>query len=221
MNLIGCLHLYWFRRVADSLLSTLSTKSKCINASRRAAFYFVKFRGREKFPVISGHGKQYYQVLTNYTLSEKNVFLHSFHRRHLWNLAHASWKVNALFLSESAEWNDLRTPVPSSFYTYYLSIIHGASYYIHYFIMCSQCVVWWWCGGGVVVVWWSCGGGVVVWWCIMLIRKVVDWLTGWGDGRRQPLGDALGRSRKLRQFFNYWRSRLRSLATWWCVREKS
>ena len=43
-------------------------------------------------------------------------------------LAHASWKVNALFLSESAEWNDLRTPVPSSFYTYYLSIIHGASY---------------------------------------------------------------------------------------------
>ena len=34
----------------------------------------------------------------------------------------------------------------------------------------------------------------------MLIRKVVDWWTGWGDGRRQPLGDALGRSRKLRQF---------------------
>ena len=34
----------------------------------------------------------------------------------------------------------------------------------------------------------------------MLIRKVVYWLTGWGDGRRQPLGDALGRSRKLPQF---------------------
>ena len=31
-------------RVAGSLLSTLSTKSKCINASRRAAFYFVKLR---------------------------------------------------------------------------------------------------------------------------------------------------------------------------------
>ena len=32
-------------------------------------------------------------------------------------------------------------------------------------------VVWWWCGGGVVVVWWWCVGGVVlvllgVWrWC--------------------------------------------------------
>ena len=33
-----------------------------------------------------------------------------------------------IFLSKSAEWNDLRTPVPSSFYTYYLSIVHGASY---------------------------------------------------------------------------------------------
>ena len=48
-------------------------KSKCINASRRTAFYFVKFRAvrARKFPVLSGRGKQYYQVLTNYTLSEK------------------------------------------------------------------------------------------------------------------------------------------------------
>ncbi len=50
-------------------------KSKCINASRRTAFYFVKFRAvrARKFPVLSGRGKQYYQVLTNYTLSEKNI----------------------------------------------------------------------------------------------------------------------------------------------------
>ena len=68
------------------------------------------------------------KMLPDYTLSEKMLFLHSFRRRHLWKLSHGSWKVNALFLSESAEWNDLRTPVPSSFYTYYWSIVHGASY---------------------------------------------------------------------------------------------
>jgi hypothetical protein len=45
--------------------------------------------------------------------------------------------------------------------------------------------VWWWCGGGVVVVWWWCGGGVVVgwwwsgggvvvvwWWCFVLFGGV-------------------------------------------------
>ena len=37
-------HVYWFRHAVDSLLSTLSMKSKCINTSRRTAFYFVKFR---------------------------------------------------------------------------------------------------------------------------------------------------------------------------------
>ena len=52
---------------------------------------------------------------------------HPWKWRHIWKLSHGSWKVNALFLSESAEWNDLRTPVPSSFYTYIYQPFHRDS----------------------------------------------------------------------------------------------
>ena len=58
------------------------------NASTPAgALHFIlknsSLFGREKCPVFSGRGKQYYQVLINYAVSEKMLFLHSFRRRNL------------------------------------------------------------------------------------------------------------------------------------------
>ncbi|GAA6072794.1 uncharacterized [Tachysurus ichikawai] len=40
-------------------------------------------------------------------------------------------------------------------------------------------VLWWYCGGAVVVLWWCCGGTVVVlWWCYGGTVVVLWWCCG-------------------------------------------
>ena len=145
-NFVKLRYRCWSNILTDSMLrvsryirsDTLSTafyqhcqwRSKCINASRRTAFYLVKFRA-VRARQVSGIFWSWKTILSSFNelyAVRKNVIPSFVSPAASLKLSHASWKVNALFLSESAIWNDLRTPVPSSLYTYYWSIVHGALY---------------------------------------------------------------------------------------------
>ena len=85
------------------------------------------------FRKITGHGKLCH-VLTNYTLSEKIWFLHSFRRRHL-------WKKTRLVEGQrdSTIWaSDMISKPSSNFVSYLLfqhhCIIYGALYRVLYYI---------------------------------------------------------------------------------------
>ena len=159
-NFVQLRYRCWSNILTDSMLrvsrsirsDTLSTAfyQHCQwsqNASTPAgALHFIFLNsalfGRDKFPVFSGRGKQYYQVLTNYTLSEKMLFLHSFRRRHLWKLSHAATPRGK---STHYFWASPPSGMISE-RQFRVRFIHitGASFMVHRTkysnLMCSRCV---------------------------------------------------------------------------------